>query len=216
VGVKELTSDTVLQPLEKSPEIIKLRRFLFFKVAYTLRWRKIIDPPGASADRLTDLLLGGDPGAMRALVVALAPVRMDRWDKTSNDPRLAPKPEPFGQFVDNEYVQEQFGALQLPMGILSSSSLRRFDARFDLVVVFITKFDLFSYTDQIDNTHGRTMMNEVFKDHIDRIAQACTRRGLAKPVVIVGSANKAWGYTELEDILHGALKAEAKKRHGRR
>lgn len=98
---------------------------------------------------------------------------------------------------DQSYIAEQKGYAYLPMAIIAGDNTL---ARPDMVIMFISKFDLISKVGPQDTNGVRARQNteKVFREHRRLIEAACGRRGTLF-TCIVGSAKEGWGIPELRD-----------------
>lgn len=120
----------------------------------------------------------------RILVFVVAPCRQNTVQPGENS-------------YDQNYIAEQKGYAYLPMAIIAGDDTL---ARPDMVIMFISKFDLISRVSPQD-TNGvgaREYTEKVFWEHRRLIEAACGRRSTLF-TCIVGSAKEGWGIRELRD-----------------
>ena len=112
-------------------------------------------------------------------IVTLAPTRDTTVTKNDADARK----------IDASYVAEQLGYMAVPVGAISAARV----PRPAMVLVVITKFDLFS---DHDATHSasvsaRETLERVFADHVARVKQACAQKKIPFGVEVC-SALEGW------------------------
>src|SRR5262249_38812659 len=107
-----------------------------------------------------------------------------------------PSPEPVDRpkTIDSSFVSEQNGFMALPVAELGRRVGR---APVDLVIVFISKFDLVSNALPTQDVAARDAMRSLFNDHVQQVEVACRENGV--PIkIILGSATKGWGVADLD------------------
>jgi hypothetical protein len=156
---------------------------------------------------------GGEPGIQ--VTELLAEQRKFRWLRkfliptksvwimmlATTQENSAQRESALEQKIDSEYIAEQLGHLDLPLGILASART----PNPQMVVICIGKFDLFADDDSraLSSKDARILLEKLFQKHISRIKDECEKQGIPSPIIF-SSARKGWG---ANDILRQISKA---------
>jgi hypothetical protein len=156
----------------------------------------VIDTPGTQPEHLLSEVLRtrGISRAVRSrtkhvLVQVLSPCRDD-----------APRKGADFAVPDTHYVAEQLGYTEsLPLALARQQDPR---IKLDMVIMFVTKFDLFSDANPKDSP--RAALNDIelmFKKHQKIMRDAC--KGSDIPFTwIIGSSKKEWGIEDLKKSIN--------------
>ncbi|GLY21842.1 GTPase domain-containing protein [Micromonospora sp. NBRC 101691] len=108
-----------------------------------------------------------------------------------------------GEF-DDAFIERQQGYMSLPRGIIGSADKHR---RPDLVIFFVSKFDLVSAVAPADSTAtgARQKVTAAFREHAKLLDSVCRDRGVPYQFVI-GSATEGWGIDTITKKLQGVIK----------
>ncbi|MEV0900990.1 GTPase domain-containing protein [Actinoplanes sp. NPDC049802] len=125
------------------------------------------------------------------LVVVASPVSGDNRVSTPGD-------------FDDAFIKRQEGYMSLPRGIIGSADKYR---RPDLVVFFVSKFDLVSAVAPTDSTAtgARQKVTAAFREHARLLDSVCRDKGVPYQFVI-GSATEGWGIDTVTKKLQGVIK----------
>ena len=98
--------------------------------------------------------------------------------------------------VDTDYIIEQRGFINLPQALVGKTR----NVRPALVVLFVTKFDLFSARPPYDTASDVARADIVarFEEHREALALQCQRSNIPFEYII-GSAKCGWGVRDLRD-----------------
>lgn len=105
------------------------------------------------------------------------------------------------QKINSDYIVEQLGHLNLPLGILAAEGT----PKPQMVITCIGKFDLFADNSSSDSSskEARILLEKLFQRHISRIKEECAKQGIPSEILFC-SARKGWG---ANDILRHISKA---------
>lgn len=105
---------------------------------------------------------------------------------------------------DREFIDLQKGYINLPRAIIGAKKRRR---RPDLVVFFISKFDLLAKVSPDDSAaaNERGEVKRMFADHEKLLRTVCNNKSVPFTTVI-GSAARGWGIDEVKKKLQGVIK----------
>lgn len=128
----------------------------------------------------------------RLMIVVLAPTRANEIAQSEN-----------GAIFESEYIAEQRGYVTgLIRGVLTARTTRKPE----LVVVFLSKFDLYSKYPP-DDSRGQAKkktFEDAFAPHISSLKQDCSKKKIRFGVV-VGSAVRRWNIDDLESLVKQTL-----------
>ncbi|TMR04991.1 GTPase domain-containing protein [Actinomadura soli] len=115
---------------------------------------------------------------------------------------VAPCPEEElngGDPFDREYITKQAGYMHLPMALIGQQDQK---SRPDLVIMFVTKFDLLSGDEPDENEQASKAMATAFREHREVIETTCRGAGV-RFLWIIGSAKnkKKWGIDRVRTSL---------------
>lgn len=148
-----------------------------------------IDTAGSKPGDALDELQKAPRRHKRVLIVVAAPCRQDI--------------RPQGSVFDDNFVAEQRGYLSLPIALVGQADPR---LKPDLVVLFLTKFDLLSDHSPEDaaSKTAKAEMDDHFREHASRLEAQCDAADVAF-LSIIGSGQKKWGISELRDGINDML-----------
>ncbi|MFH0988860.1 MAG: hypothetical protein V1799_02470 [bacterium] len=100
---------------------------------------------------------------------------------------------------DQDFIEQQFGSLDLPIGILSS----RRGIKPEMVILCISKFDLYaSHCDPLDNEtlESQKELSKVFLRHIERVKSECENKHVPYKLIFC-SALRYWNIDEINHLI---------------
>lgn len=111
--------------------------------------------------------------------------------------------------IDSGYIDQQKGFMNLPRAILGGKQMSWYPP--DLVVLFVTKFDLLSdhAPRNPKSNEARQSLERQFDDHTRLVSSQCSKHKV--PFLrVVGSAKEGWGIDELRDNVRRILAERVK------
>jgi len=154
------------------------------------------DTPGSKPGVQTAVMLEGSRGfqwlnkSIWMIMLATTP------DHTIS--RSSPEEEK----IDRDYISEQLGNLNSPVGLLASGKI----SPPKMVIVCIGKFDLFADNHPADSS-SRDIIAELeglFRQHIMRVENECKAKRIPSEVIFC-SATKGWGTNDILRLIEKAL-----------
>lgn len=158
---------------------------------------EFIDVPGRqTGEQLSQLI---DKRRFRFIRLLLSPQKRI-WIIFLSPSRNGTAADP--EAIDSVYVGEQLGYLSLPEGVLASPKT----SKPNMVIMCITKFDLFSEHHPNDSASGKAKatVKNIFQKHISRIQEECKAKRVPFATVVT-SARRGWGIESVERYIKTAL-----------
>jgi len=147
---------------------------------------EVIDIGGSNTDLALDSLLSKKPN--KGLVIVLSPTINEfrtNGPMTLND-------------IEKDFINKQCGAVRYIAGSIRCDTNK---SQPKVVVLYISKFDLFSNIDTDENKEFAEKFKNIFKEHIMIIEKVCNRKPEITFKCFVGSTKKKWKTRAIEDTL---------------
>jgi hypothetical protein len=155
---------------------------------------RVTDVPGAAYGSVWDEVLGHPS---HALVILICPYRFNGVAKDGSKQLLSVAAD-----IDRQYIDMQLGYVQAYVeGLLGAKRTKKPK----MVILFISKFDLFSKTPPDDSASDQItkQLNGVFNSHINS-AKSAAQKASVPCEVLIGSAVEKWN---TEAVLTAVAKA---------
>ena len=146
--------------------------------------------PGYQVDRLLE-----EKGFLKRIGRLLIPTKSVWMITLATTPDVSvSNNSPAEAKVDEAYIREQLGHLDLPLGMLSSKRT----PKPQMVITCINKFDLFAERDAKDSTseNAENSLRSIFLPHIKRVEEECKSQRIPFKLVMC-SALRGWGAPEV-------------------
>jgi hypothetical protein len=161
-----------------------------------------IDTPGGRSGEQVNRLLE-EKGLLKWLRRVLIPTKSIWLIMLATTPeKNVNRNSPDDQKIDQAYIEQQLGHLDLPVGMLASSRT----PKPQMVITCIGKFDLFSEHSSTDSSSGqvRERLQNVFGRHTSRIELECENQHVPHRLVMC-SARQGWGANEVWRHIENAV-----------